>query len=131
MRNGPSQSPLNQAPNKGKKKEQRRKTQQRGRIQFQAKRTKHKVSHKRTKWIVYIDCNKTSILKTRDNLDKVCTTRFVWWVTWLFFNKKKTCFCFNYIVTFIVNRLKHNYIVNPKTHKFGSHNQFKQIAILH
>jgi hypothetical protein len=30
---------------------------------------------------IYIDCSKTSILKTRDNLDKVCTTRFVWWVT--------------------------------------------------
>lgn len=73
-------------------------TQQRGRTQFQAKRTKHKVGHKGTKWIVYLDCSKTS------TWTKVCTTRFVWWVTQLSFNKKKTCFCFNYIVTFVVNR---------------------------
>lgn len=98
MRNGLSQTSLNQAPNKG------RKTQQRGRTQFQAKRMKHKVGHKGTKWIVFIDCSKISILQTRDNLDKVCTTRFVWWVTQLSFNKKKTCLCFNYIVTFVVNR---------------------------
>lgn len=121
----------NKAPNQGGNREQRRKTQQRGRTQCQAKRTKHKVGHKATKWILYIACCKTSILKTRDNLDKVCITIFVWWVKRLFFNKKKTCLCFNCIVAFVVNRLKHSYIVNPKTHKFGSHDQFKQIAILH
>ncbi len=36
-------------PTKGEKKEQRRKTQQRGRTQFQAKRMKHKMGHKGTK----------------------------------------------------------------------------------